>query len=193
MCCLSVVAAYLPTFFARRFPESNNLYAVSNALIVVLFGSLSAYFGGRLSDHLTSQNDERYRAYVPAVGSLVGFLPFVLLLFSTNFYAALLGLAMEIFLAESWMGSAIAILQSRSDLENGAGYSKGRLLAFYIFVATLIGSLSPILIGALDDGKSYRSIQISLFMVVGFSYIGSALFFFLVGSKIRTKKYSMLI
>ena len=117
----------------------------------------------------------------------------MLLLFSGNFYVALFGLAMEIFLAESWMGSAIAILQSRSEVVGSRTYSKGKLLAFYVFVATLIGSISLVLIGALDDGKTFRSIEISLFMVVGFSYIGSALFFFLVGNKIRTKKYDLLI
>lgn len=81
------------------------------------------------------------------------------------------------------MAPAIAVLQRKG--EQNAKYSKERALSLYMFTGTLIGSLGPFLIGLVDDGKSYQSIRMALFLGLGISYIGSALLFYLLGQNMK--------
>jgi hypothetical protein len=44
------LAAFLPVYMGRAFPEDNGRYSLYNALIVCLGGAVAAYAGGHVAD-----------------------------------------------------------------------------------------------------------------------------------------------
>ena len=95
---------------------------------------------------------------------------------------ALLWLAIEILFGECWMGSAFAILQDLAEKTN----SKGTVLSLYLFVGTLIGSGGTLVVGLLDDGETYQSLQRTLFLTSSVAYIGGSFMFFLLANQLKT-------
>jgi len=173
------IGTFLPQYFNRRFPDYAREYSTLNAVLLTLAGASSSYLGGVISDKWR-QYDPRGAAWVPAIGSSCGYIPFLGVLFANNFYLAMFSLMLEYFVAEGWFGPAISILQGRLPAN-----VRGTSISIYMFVAGLVASLAPSGLGELDDGVSWTNLRFYLTIFVGVSYLGSAVAFLAVGSVIH--------
>ena len=143
--------------------------------MVSIGGATSAYAGGQASDRL-GKVDERALAWIPAAGFFLGYIPFFGILYTDNFYVSMGCLFVEYLLAECFFGPAIAIIQNRIDAK-----ARGVTISIYFFVASMVGSFAPVILGKLDDGETVHSLQQNLIIIVGISYVGSSLLFVAIG------------
>lgn len=177
------IGTFLPQYFKRRFPAQQAVYATLNALVVSLGGATSAYTGGYVSDRWKKSGDVRAPALVPALASLAGLLPFVGVMYSPSFPVAMLCLLLEYLIAESWFGPAISIMQDRLPPQ-----TRGTAVSIYLFIASIVGSVAPLLLGSLDDGATYQGLQRHLMIFVSISYISTAVVFAAVAWLLRHEK-----
>mmetsp|Transcript_15275 Transcript_15275/g.19670 ORF Transcript_15275/g.19670 Transcript_15275/m.19670 type:complete len:272 (+) Transcript_15275:1194-2009(+) len=174
------IASFLPIFFKRKYPDENVLYGTLNAFVVSVGGALSATLGGWVTDKYSQVFDERVKVWIPAVAFVLGFGPFFVVLFADNFYLSMAALFFEYILAECWFGPVIAIIQNRIPAE-----ARGITISVFLFIASMVGNISPLLIGHLDDGETVKSVRSNLFYLVGLSYVGSAIIFAIAGTRMR--------
>jgi len=173
------IGAFLPLFYKRQFEDYNDEYSILNAAVISVGGALSSFLGGFIADRW-SRTQIKARAWVPAIGSLLGFFPFVGVLYASNFYVSIVCLFFEYLFAECWFGPAISIIQLRiPPAARGVG------IALYLFIGQMIGNIAPVVLGAIDD-ESVETVQIALLVAVAFSYGSCALMFFVVGTLMGT-------
>jgi len=127
------IASFLPIFFKRQFPNDNSLYGTLNALVITFGGAISASLGGWLTDRYSKVYSERMKVWIPAAGFILGFAPFVVVLYSENFYIAILALFFEYIFAECWFGPVIALMQNRIPSE-----ARGITIAVFLFIASMV-------------------------------------------------------
>ena len=79
------------------------------------------------------------------------------------------------------MGAAFSILQSLAQKTE----AKGLILSLYLFVGTLIGSGGSFVVGLLDDGRTFQSLQRALLLTALIAYIGGSFFFFVLAKQLK--------
>lgn len=173
------IGGYLPLFFSRQYPDYNDEYSYLNAGVVSFGGALSSFLGGFLADRWT-KTQPKAKAWIPAIGCILGYPLMIGVLYSGDFYASIVCLFFEYLVAECWFGPALSIIQVRIPNE-----SRGIAIALYLFIGQMIGNCAPLIMGKIDD-SSTATVQKMLAIVVGMSYIGCALVFLLVGRLMST-------
>jgi len=168
------IGAFMPIFYKREFESYQDEYSYLNAGVVSAGGALSSYLGGYLSD-LWTKKEPKARAWVPAIGSILGLVPFIGAVFAPNFYSSIACLLLAYIFAECWFGPAISIIQLRIPPE-----ARGVAIAVYMFVGQMVGNIAPAVMGAVDDDTT-ETVQIMLAVAVAGSYGGCALLFCVVG------------
>jgi len=121
------------------------------------------------------------KAYVCIIGTLGG-VPTIMLctLVQNNFWLSLAGLGLEYLSAECWIGPVITMVVNTISPEN-----KGFAVSAFLFFATVAGTISTALLGALQDhynakeNPKYYGYILCYFVI--FAYVGSIPFFYLSG------------
>ena len=144
------LGAYLPQFYKRKFPDFNSEYSVLNAFVVSFAGGISSISGGRLADIAETRFGSYACGLIPAIGSLLGLFPILGSLYVDDFYTSVFFLFVSYLLVECWFGPALKIIQSRMRKE-----VRGFTISIYLFSGSMIGNISPIIVGWLDDGASF--------------------------------------
>jgi hypothetical protein len=123
------------------------------------------------------------RVWVPALGAVIA-LPFMFgVVCSPTFFTAMLCLVGEYLAAECWFGPTLAFLQNA--LPSSV---HGLATACFLFVGTMIGNISPAVLGAVDDRLNNKDdLRWWLLGVVGVSYVGCALLFAVAGCLLGRK------
>lgn len=196
--CIGVWSA---PFFRAAFPDDASNYAVSQALITAVAGSVSGLAGGAAADYLssslkkdddgdddTNQDVTGTRLWIPVVGSLLAAPAWYLAIHSTeSFELAMAWLTIEYLVAECWFGPTISTLLSTVPSKIG-GTAQG------LFTLTgAMANLSPTLLGYLygqasattTDGVEMSSselLPVLLTTGVCFGYV-SAAFCFAMGAR----------
>ena len=200
--CIGVWSA---PFFRAAFPDNATDYAVAQAFITAVAGSISGLAGGAAADYISSAfksdddiNDEEKesndltgtRLWVPVVGSLLAAPTWYFAIHSTDsFQVAMIWLTIEYLVAECWFGPTISTLLSTVPSKIG-GTAQG------LFTLTgAIANLSPTLLGYLygqassavpaTDGTDIPAAEVLPALLttgVCFGYITSA-FCFAMGAR----------
>ena len=167
-----VAGTHIPKLLASR-----RRYSLLNAAVVSAGGALSSFLGGFLADRW-AKKQVKARAWVPAIGSVLGFIPFIGTLYFENFYASIACLFFEYLFAECWFGPAISIIQLRIPQQ-----ARGVAISLFLFTAQMIGNIAPTIFGALETGSA-ESLQTLLLLGAAVSYLGCAVLFFVVGRQL---------
>jgi len=195
------VGAFQPKFFAQAYPQHSDEYAVWNAAIVGIVGSISSIAGGFLGDWLIVMRDKSAGQQVqgsppcsacsclsgfswenasargllvPVLGSVLAVPPFILMVTSHAFAISLLGLALTYLGAESWFGPTLAFLFAQIP-EHAQGTAAGMFSLF----ANVIGSAGPAAVGGLVDGPFNGQVGAPLLAVITAAYSVSIVAFLL--------------
>ena len=146
------------------------------ALVVGVFGFVSALLGGAAADGLAArappERRDAARALVPAAGSLVAAPLWVLALQAPSYGIAIALLAAEFMVAECWIGPTTALLQQAVPAAS-RGAAQGCFTAL-----TLVGGLAPLAVGAAVD-RSHGSLELvpAVAAAVAAAYVVSSLLF----------------
>ena len=146
------------------------------ALVVGVFGFVSALLGGAAADGLAArappQRAAAARALVPAAGSLVAAPLWVLALRAPSYGIAIALLAAEFLVAECWIGPTTALLQQAVPAAS-RGAAQGCFTAL-----TLVGGLAPLAVGAAVD-RSDGGLELvpAVAFAVAAAYVASSLLF----------------
>ena len=146
------------------------------ALVVGVFGFVSALLGGAAADGLAArappERRDAARALVPAAGSLVAAPLWVLALRAPSYGIAIALLAAEFLVAECWIGPTTALLQQAVPAAS-RGAAQGCFTAL-----TLVGGLAPLAVGAAVD-RSHGSLELvpAVAFAVAAAYVASSLLF----------------
>ena len=146
------------------------------ALVVGVFGFVSALLGGAAADGLAArappERRDAARALVPAAGSLVAAPLWVLALQAPSYGIAIALLAAEFLVAECWIGPTTAPLQQAVPAAS-RGAAQGCFTAL-----TLVGGLAPLAVGAAVD-RSHGSLELvpAVAAAVAAAYVVSSLLF----------------
>ena len=146
------------------------------ALVVGVFGFVSALLGGAAADGLAArappERRDAARALVPAAGSLVAAPLWVLALQAPSYGIAIALLAAEFLVAECWIGPTPALLQQAVPAAS-RGAAQGCFTAL-----TLVGGLAPLAVGAAVD-RSDGGLELvpAVAFAVAAAYVASSLLF----------------
>ena len=146
------------------------------ALVVGVFGFVSALLGGAAADGLAArappERRDAARALVPAAGSLVAAPLWVLALQAPSYGIAIALLAAEFLVAECWIGPTTALLQQAVPAAS-RGAAQGCFTAL-----TLVGGLAPLAVGAAVD-RSDGGLELvpAVAAAVAAAYVVSSLLF----------------
>ena len=146
------------------------------ALVVGVFGFVSALLGGAAADGLAARappsRAAAARALVPAAGSLVAAPLWVLALRAPSYGIAIALLAAEFLVAECWIGPTTALLQQAVPAAS-RGAAQGCFTAL-----TLVGGLAPLAVGAAVD-RSDGGLELvpAVAFAVAAAYVASSLLF----------------
>ena len=146
------------------------------ALVVGVFGFVSALLGGAAADGLAArappERREAAQALVPAAGSLVAAPLWVLALRAPSYGIAIALLAAEFLVAECWIGPTTALLQQAVPAAS-RGAAQGCFTAL-----TLVGGLAPLAVGAAVD-RSDGGLELvpAVAAAVAAAYVVSSLLF----------------
>lgn len=171
------IGSFMPTFYLKKFNKQQE-YALINAAVVSVGGALSSYLGGAIADRWSKRN-VKARAWVPAIGSILGFIPFIGTLYFENFYVSLVCYFFEYLFAECWFGPAISIIQVR--IPAGA---RGIAISLFLFTAQMVGNSAPTVYGGVWDNGTTEVLQNLLLLGTAASYLGSAALFLLIGTQL---------
>ena len=194
------VGAFQPKFFAQAYPQHSSDYAVWNAAIIGVVGSVSSIAGGFLGDWLivrspspgtpalmtvsqpcrhfnflsafSWRNASARGVLVPVIGSAVAIPPFVLMVSSGMFSLSLLGLALTYLGAESWFGPTLAFLFAQVPEQ-----AQGTAAGLFSLCANVLGSAGPAGVAALVQGPFEGKVGTPLFAVTTAAYTVAILAF----------------
>jgi MFS family permease len=133
--------------------DKKDLYSVLNAAVVALCGFTSSILGGYLSDFFENKGFNYAKALVCIIGTGLG-IPTILMCTlsqertTKGFSIAMLGLALEYLVAESWIGCAITMVVNTISPQN-----RGFAVSAFLFLATISGVIATTILGKL--GKVY--------------------------------------
>ncbi len=195
------VGAFQPKFFSQQYPNNSSEYAVWNAVIIGVGGSLSSISGGFIADRLivmqpeaepaagskpqgcrrvaclsafSWQNGSARRLLVPIVGSVLAIPPFALMVLSPAFTGSLAGLLFTYLGAECWFGPTLAFLFAQTPSS-----THGTASGLFSLFANVIGSAGPAAVAGLIQGPFDGEVGGALFSVVGSAYVASVVAFLL--------------
>ena len=139
------IGFFMPKYFGKVYPTFKDQYSIGNAFVVSICGFISALTGGVVSDKLENNKNYMGKAYVCMFAGIMG-LPTIAgcTLIQGNFWVSLSSLGLEYLFAECWVGPAITMVVNTTSPEN-----KGFAVSAYLFVATVCGTISTALLGAL--------------------------------------------
>jgi len=175
------------SYFNKNWPDKKNTYGFLNALVVSICGFTSAIAGGYISDASEKKGIYMSKAYVCMAGTSLA-IPFVCLCYlfrgfendDTNFYVALVSLALEYLFAECWIGPAITMIINTISPEN-----KGFAVSAFLFFATISGTIATSTLGVLgthfEAAENPRVYGYLLAVYVCIAYAASLPFFLVAG------------
>lgn len=179
------LGAWLATYYARVFFLSSKDFGLIIASIVLIGGGVSSLFAGYLADRF-SEHHRPAKAYIITISQVLA-IPFTLAaLMTKNVSLSYAMLFLAYLTAETWLGCAAAIVQ---DLFTPS--MRTQASAVYITVNTIIGGcLGPILVPPiLNSTKDWaycdQGIGYALSIVVGCSYLVSAVLFWILGCMMK--------
>jgi len=182
------LGAYLPQFYKRKFPEFNSEYSVLNAFVVSVAGGISSVAGGKIADMMEAKYGSYACGLIPVVGSVLGLFPILGALQVDDFYVSIFFVLCSYLLVECWFGPALKMIVTRIPKE-----TRALAISFYLFSGSMIGNISPIVIGWLDDGSTVQSLVDLLSTILLISYVGCAILFFLAVLLVRrSSKYELI-
>ena len=115
----------------------------------------------------------RAKGWVPGLGALAALpLLYVFLESQVSFEVAMTLLFFAYLFAECWFGPALSIIQARVEAP-----SRGFAISIYLFVGSMLGNASPVIIAAFDDGTSSDKLGSLVFACACFSYVSCSLVF----------------
>lgn len=165
------------------YPDKKNQYSIANAFVVSMCGLVSSLTGGILSDKLEQKGYLMSKAYICVVSAVLG-IPTIMMccLLQNNFWLSMAGLGLEYLVAECWLSPCITMLLNTISPAN-----KGFAVSAFLFAATIAGTISTALAGALGsyyevsktENKAYNGYILCFFVI--FSYGGSIPFMLLAG------------
>lgn len=170
-------AAWIPTFFVRRYDWSPGDTGLAFGLLVGIFGTAGIVAGGRLADllHHRGIRDANLRV---ALAGIAAWLPFgALFPLMTSGRGAAVVLAPALFFGSMPFGLAPAAIQQL--LPNKM---RGQASAIYLFVINLIGlGLGPTIIALLTEDvfQDKKAIHLSLLIVGVAAHISATLLLWL--------------
>eukprot|EP00980_Cylindrotheca_fusiformis_P002551 scaffold603_cov118-Cylindrotheca_fusiformis.AAC.3 len=140
--CIGVWSA---SYFKEAFPENASDYAVAQAVITGVAGSVSGLLGGYAADRLASSgegDDGARKLLVPIVASALAAPAWYLAVHSTDsFQTAMTWLSIEYLIAESWFGPTISSLLG--------SVKKGGTAQGMFTLTGAVANLAPTLLGVL--------------------------------------------
>jgi MFS family permease len=190
--CIGVWSA---PFFRMTFPDNAGEYAVVQAFITAIGGSVSGIIGGAAADYLSTAAGESEnrteknlaldqngrRLWVPVIGSLLAAPTWYLAVHSTDsFQVAMVWLAVEYLVAECWFGPTISTLLSTVPSKIG-GTAQG-MFTLTGGVANLAPTILGYLYGQASGIEESSGLLTLLSAAVCFGYVSSA-FCFAMGAK----------
>jgi hypothetical protein len=128
--CIGVWSA---PYFRMVFPDQQADYAVAQAVITAVGGSVSGLLGGYVADLIAAQgaqddDNNGRKLWIPVVGStLAAPLWYMSVENSQSFEVAMAWLAAEYFVAECWFGPTISVLQKTVGPKIGGTYVISKL------------------------------------------------------------------
>jgi MFS family permease len=156
---------WTPALFQRSYGWTPGQVGVGFGLVVMIFGTAGAYFGGWMSDHLMARGYKDAPLRVAAYGFVGCGIFGMLAPLMPSAHIALLLLIPAVFLSNTpyaCAGSSIQMI-----LPNRA---RGQVTAIYITILTLVGLvIGPMVVGLMTDYvfKDPNDIRYSLAIVVG--------------------------
>ena len=149
-----LIGVWSAPFFRIAFPESASGYAVAQAGITAICGTISGVLGGAVADRLKGTTDNQgserdqdedrigRQLWVPVVGSLLAIPAWYLSISSGHsFQGAMIWLTVEYLVAECWFGPAVSVLQASVGPQIG-----GTAQGMFTFTGAL-GNLAPAALG----------------------------------------------
>jgi MFS family permease len=177
------LGGWLSTYYERQFDLTSGQFGLPVGLIVIFGGVVGCMLGGLLSDALMTSTPAA-KAYVIAATQIVA-APFIVAVFVASTPGQSYALLFFAYVtAETWLGSAAAIVQDITPASLRAFST-----ALYSTVNTLIGGLGPVVVSSLlgDDGLASRKygetegLKYTMIYLMPSCYILSAILFLLVG------------
>ena len=137
---------WLPAFFARSHGLSQTEIGLTLALMAGIVGGAGTFLAGRLADML-ARHDQRWFAWVVAIGKVV-LVPFLVWFFlTTDFRSAILIYLIPAFFGGFYLAPTFAMIQSLVKPEMRAVAS-----AICLFLLNIIGlGIGPQSVGILSD------------------------------------------
>jgi len=171
-------------YFRMVFPDSQSDYAIAQALITAVGGSLSGLLGGYLADTIGGAGDAETgaedfvgrRMWIPVVGSLLA-APMWYFAIESNqsFEVAMTWLAAEYLVAECWFGPTISVLQKTVGPKIG-GTAQGLFTLTGAF-ANIAPSILGFLYGQVSTQESSGELAGLLKAGICFCYVACAFCF----------------
>jgi MFS family permease len=181
---------WLPTFFMRTHELSQSEAGMMIAGVFGITGAIGALVVGKLFDRLSVRGFQ-YGLWMLAMVPFVSIPLFVIGIFADNLTMAIVLFIIPGFLANSFMGPSIAMVQTLSPVHSRAVSSAIMMLGL-----NLIGlGLGPLLVGVLSDmlstvyGKGSLGVALACFGL--FAFWGS-LHFWLCGKALAKQKIQTL-
>ncbi|MEM6964090.1 MAG: MFS transporter [Bacteroidota bacterium] len=140
------IGNWLPSFLARSHGMDIQNIGIVLGILAALGGGLGTFSGGWMTDKLRKYSVKWY-CWLPAIATIVNFLPASFVFFGNPTPAVLTVLGMSYFLSALYLGPSIAVTHSLVPAEMRAFAS-----AVLFFVLNSLGmGLGPLVIGALSD------------------------------------------
>lgn len=138
----------MPKYFGSVYKSDKDKYSVGNAFVVSMCGLASSLTGGIVSDYYEKKGVFMIKSYVCVLSALLG-IPTIALccLVQSSFWFSICMLGAEYLVAECWVAPAITMLLNTISTRN-----KGFAVSAFLFLATVAGTISTALLGALQKG-----------------------------------------
>lgn len=140
------IGVWSASYYKLQFPENASQYAVAQAVITAVAGSISGLLGGAAADKLASDAQEGddvvgQKLLIPVVASILAAPTFYMAIHAETFETAMIWLSIEYLVAECWFGPTIsAMLTTIGSQVGGTGQGLFTLTGAFANVApTAIG------------------------------------------------------
>ena len=175
-CAGFTIAVFALPVFRSNFPDQAVQFGIAYAIVVAACGSASAFAGGRLADALAkkkgdlpvvwpfTRNPNAARTFVPFAGTLLAAPLWLAATHAPSLELAILGLSLEFFVAECWIGTSAALLANEVP-PSSRGFAQGLFTAL-----TIVGNLAPLAVG---NAVSSGSTSLSVGTLVDISVVGA--------------------
>ncbi|MDP4918310.1 MAG: MFS transporter [Haliea sp.] len=171
------VGNFFPSFLIRSHGFSVAQVGMVLALVAGVGGAVGTYLGGYFGDRFGAR-DPRWYLWVPMIGSLVAFAPYLYVLLTDNVLHLLVILAVTNILTAMYLGPCIALSHALVPPNMRAFTS-----AILFFVLNMIGlGLGPFLTGLTSDLLAPRfgtdSLRYAMVIASCFGLVAIGLFYF---------------